>query len=124
MLTDEAALVDDLHAMTDGGLRAVATYDRDGYDLVYARDGLEAHIADRAPAIHRNLILEGIGTAHLEDLFRAGDLHCSMHRFEEVTAFHFVAGEYTGLFVSVDSGADVPLATFSDRCEAALSGED
>ena len=121
MIEDSAALVSDLRAMADGGLRVVATYDRDGYDLVYAREDVRERTADRAPGIHQDLILEGIGTAHLEDLFDAGAIQCSMHRFEEVTAFHFVSGEYTGLFVSVDPEADVPLATFADRCEAALS---
>lgn len=99
----------------------MATYDRDGYDLVYARENVQERTAERAPSIHQDLILEGIGVQHLEDLFDAGRLQCSMHRFAEVTAFHFVAGSYTGLFVSVDSDADVPLASFADRCEAALS---
>ncbi|MFB6102068.1 MAG: hypothetical protein ABEJ73_05830 [Haloplanus sp.] len=71
--------------------------------------------------LHDDLILEGIGRGHLEDLFDAGSLHCSMHRFDDLTAFHFVAGEFSGLFVSVDSDADVHLASFAERCRAQLS---
>jgi len=61
-------------------------------------------------------VLQGVGRGHLESLFRAGDLHCSVHRFDDLTAFHFLDSEYTGLFVSIDSDADVRLASFADTC--------
>lgn len=74
-------------------------------------------MSDLADDVHDDLVLQRIGTGHLEDLFRAGELQCSMHRFETLTAFHFVAEQYTGLFVSVDSESDVPLATLAETCE-------
>ncbi|SEW05185.1 hypothetical protein [Halobacterium jilantaiense] len=106
----------DLRAEAGDALRVVATYDPDGYDLVYCRDDVTERTADRAPAIHDDLVLQGVGREHLESLFEAGDLHCSVHRFDDLTAFHFLASEYTGLFVSVDNDADVRLASFADAC--------
>jgi hypothetical protein len=74
-----------------------------------------------ADDLHDDLILQGIGRDRLEDVFDAGSLHCSMHRFDDLAAFHFVAGAFSGLFVSVDADADVSLGSFADTCKARLS---
>ena len=117
VVADREALVDVLRGQAGEALRVVATYDREGYDAFYVRDDAAARVSERADAVHDELVLQGIGRDYLEDLFHAGDLQCSMHRFDELTAFHFAAEEYTGLFVSVDSEAEVELATFSETCE-------
>jgi hypothetical protein len=109
-------LVETLREHAGESLRVVAEYDRDGYEIHYVREDVGARLEARADDIHRDLVLEGISREHLEDLFGAGDLHCTMHRFEDVTAFHFADHEHEGLFVSVDSTADLPLATFADTC--------
>ncbi|WP_336034555.1 hypothetical protein [Halobacterium yunchengense] len=119
-MTGGDELVDALHEHAGDALRVVAEYDRDGYDLRYVRDDVGARLGTRADAIHRDLVLEGISREHLEGLFDAGRLHCTMHRFDQLTAFHFADAEHTGLFVSVDSDADVPLATFADACWRSL----
>ncbi|QLH84890.1 hypothetical protein HZS54_03090 [Halosimplex pelagicum] len=95
----------------------VATYDRDGYNPVYVAPGAEERVRSQADRVHDELVLQGLGRGHLEDLFDAGDLQCSIHRFDDLTAFHFASGEFSGLFVSVDSEADLPLATFSETCK-------
>ncbi|WP_232701028.1 hypothetical protein [Halobacterium wangiae] len=115
-MSGENALVEALESEAGGALRVVAEYDRDGYDVQYVRDDVDSRVRERADAIHRNLVLEGISRDHLEDMFGAGDLRCSMHRFETVTAFHFSEAEYRGLFVSIDSEADLSLKTFTDTC--------
>lgn len=120
LVDDREAFVATLQADVGDNLRAVAEYDADGYDVFYARDDVAARLPKVAEEIHEDLILQGIGRERLEDLFDAGDLHCSMHRFDDLTAFHFVAGRYTGLFVSVDSDADVPLKSFASACTARL----
>jgi hypothetical protein len=117
----EDTLVDELRALAGDELRMVAEYDRDGYEIRFVRDDVSARLAEQADDIHRDLVLEGISREHLEDLFDAGDLHCTMHRFDELTAFHFAEAEYRGLFVSVDSDADVPMASFADTCWHSLS---
>ncbi|WP_255494076.1 hypothetical protein [Halarchaeum sp. CBA1220] len=103
-----------------GSVRIIATYDRDGYDVVYLRDDVESKVASLAEGVHEELVIREVGRDYLEELFEAGALHCSMHRFEEMTAFHFIEGGFTGLFVSIDSDADVPLASFAETCRAQL----
>ena len=117
VLTDRESLLRELRAAIGDALRVVATYDRDGYDPVYVRENVADRVDERADAVHEELVLQGIGQEYLEDLFGAGELQCSMHRFEDLTAFHFVAAEHTGLFVSLDSGADISLASFAGTCE-------
>jgi hypothetical protein len=109
-----------LQAEAGDALRVVATYDTDGYETVYCRDDVAGRMAEHAPDIHDDLVLQGVGREHLESLFEAGRLHCSVHRFEDLTAFHFLADEYTGLFVSVDADADIRLASFADTCRGYL----
>jgi hypothetical protein len=123
VVADRDALFEALRAQAGDALRVVATYDRQGYDAFYVRDDLTDRVADRADDVHDELVLQGIGRGHLEDLFGAENLQCSMHRFDELTAFHFAAAEYTGLYVSVDSGVDVSLATFSEACKRHMDDE-
>ncbi|WP_415379187.1 hypothetical protein [Halosimplex sp. TS25] len=113
---DKGALVDALRDAVGDDLRLAATYDEDGYEVFYSRPEVEARAEEHADRVHDELVLQGLGRGHLEDLFAAGRLECSIHRFEELTAFHFATGEFTGLFVSVDSEADLPLATFAETC--------
>lgn len=112
-VTEQRAFVTALRDHVGDGLRVVADYDRDGYDVIYTRDGVEQRVQARADEVHRELVLQGIGREHLEDMFGAGSLHCSMHRFDDLTAFHFVQDEYTGCFVSIDSDVHVDLPEFS-----------
>ncbi|WP_246308340.1 hypothetical protein [Halosimplex rubrum] len=114
---DEGALVEALRGLAGDALRVVATYDRDGCDPVYVAPGAEDRVRSQAERVHDELVLQGLGRGHLEELFAAGDLHCSIHRFDDLTTFHFASGEFSGLFVSVDSEADLPLATFSQTCK-------
>lgn len=109
-----------LQSEAGDALRVVATYDADGYNTVYCRDDLAERLAERAPDIHEDLVLRGVSREHLQSLFGGGRLECCVHHFEDLTAFHFLAEEHTGLFVSVDATADVRLASFTDTCRAHL----
>ena len=124
VLTDRESLLRELRAAIGDALRVVATYDRNGYDPVYVRENVADRVNERADAVHEELVLQGIGQEYLEDLFGAGDLQCSMHRFDELTAFHFAAAEHTGLFISLDSGADISLASFAEACKRHMDEAD
>lgn len=113
-------LVGELQELAGDALRVVATYDRAGYDVRYTREDVQGRLDRVADDVHQDLVLEGLSRQHLEALFEAGGLQCSMHRFENMTAFHFPEAEYRGLFVSIDSDADVPLASFTDTCWSSL----
>jgi hypothetical protein len=117
LVDDREGLVTDLREYVGDDLRVVAEYDADGYDAFYVREDVTTRLSDVADEIHDDLVLQGIGHGRLEGLFQAGELHCSMHRFDDLTAFHFASAEFEGLFVSIDSEADVPLATFAEACE-------
>lgn len=119
-VADVDALVERLQTRAGDALRCVATYDQNGYDVVYAREDVSGRIGQLAGDVHSDIVLQEVGREHLENLFEAGSLHCSMHRFDDLTAFHFPEAEYRGLFVSIDSEADVPLASFADDCETHL----
>lgn len=114
------ALVDELQDLAGDSLRVVASYDRNGYDVRYVRADIEPRLDAHAEDVHRDLVLEGLSREHLENLFEAGELRCSMHRFGKMTAFHFPEVEHQGLFVSIDSDADVPMASFTDTCWSSL----
>jgi len=120
MPTLSGEAVADIRRASEGALRVAATYDREGYDVRYARDDVEPRIADVADEVHDELVIQGLGREYLESLFDGGGLQCSMHRFDEMTAFHFIEDEFTGLFVSVDSDADLHLATFANTCREQL----
>ena len=113
-------VLEGIQELTGDSLRTVATYADDGYEFHYARDDISARINHLAEDIHKDLIIEGIGRDYMEDLFDAGSLRCSMHRFDDLSAFHFVGKDYTGLFVSIDSDANVPLQEFSQLCRKLL----
>jgi len=104
-----------LRAETNGSLRAVAAYDRDGIELVFERDD----VAEKRTAIdriHEELVLQEIGREYLENLFRVGRWHCTMHRFEQAICLHAANSKYSGVFVSVDTGSDVNLERLADIC--------
>lgn len=114
-------LVVDLRERIGDDLRAVATYHEDSYEVVYER----SDVAEKPRAIeriHQELIMEGMGTEHLEDVFDVGELNCTMHSFEEAMCFHFRSGSMTGRFVSVDPDALVPVEEFVDICKRAPIG--
>ena len=105
----------ELRELSDGALRVVARYDRDGYEVTYVRSDLDVDLdTDRTEHIHESLVLDGMGAGYLEDLFAAGDLECTIHTFEERAVLHF-AGEYAGLFVTVDA-LEFPLEAFVEQC--------
>jgi hypothetical protein len=56
--------------------------------------------------------MEGMGTEYLEDVFNVGKLNCTMHSFDEAMCFHFLRGNMTGVFVSIDTDSLVHVDEF------------
>jgi hypothetical protein len=115
-----SSLVDPLADVAGPALRAVARYDRDGIDIDYERDD----VATKETVIHRihdELVLQELGREYLEDLFRVGRWHCTMHQFEEATCVHYARGEFSGAFVSIDADADVDLDAIAETCHDHVS---
>lgn len=97
-------------------LRALAAYDRETVEIVYEREDISTK--DRViDDIHEELILNDIGIGRLEDLFRVGKWHCTMHRFEDAICIHQATGNYEGVLVSVDTDAGVDLEAVARVCD-------
>lgn len=107
--------VSPFEAVAGDALRALATYDEDDLTLVYEREDIatKQRVIDD---IHDDLILDDIGIGYLEDLFQVGTWHCTMHRFEDAICIHHSAGDYRGVFVSIDTNAGVDLEAVADTC--------
>ena len=116
-LVETDTLVSELQDLTDEGLRVVVQFDQEGYEPVYVRDDMSQRIEELADDVHEELVLQGIGRVHVEDIFEAGALHCSAHHFEDLIAFYLAMGESEGVFLTVDSTAEVPLTRFTERCK-------
>lgn len=119
MSADVDTLVADLRDIVGDGLRVVATYEAETYEIHYVREDLQSDVGQRdADRIHRELIMEGISREYFEELFGAGDLECMALAFEEALAIHFAGPDHTGLYVAVDPDAVDPLPAISSRCES------
>jgi hypothetical protein len=118
-------LLEIVTAATGDSLRTIAIYDTETYVFAYQRDDIrDLYVPSELDDIHEALVAEGMGSEYLEDLFNAGQLHCSNHVFEEGTMFHFLAGPNRGLFVSIDADAEVPVVDLSARCKTWLQEQD
>jgi hypothetical protein len=111
-----ADLLPSLQEAAGEALRAVAEYDREGVEIVYERDDVSQKglvIED----IHEELIINDLGRERLEDLFKVGEWHCTIHKFEEAICIHYSRGDWEGTFVSVDTGADAPIERLAEICQ-------
>lgn len=115
-------LIDDLRDIVGDGLRVVATYEAEDYEIHYIRDDLRDDVGSvDVDRIHRELIMEGISREYFEELFDAGDLECMALSFKEALAIHFAGPDHTGLYVAIDPGAVDPLPALSSRCESFIA---
>ena len=114
-------LVRELTETVGDSLRCVATYGERDYDLLYIRPDVEAsYTSDEMEEVYDDLILQRVGNDFLEHLFNAGSLQCSALGFEEATIFNVVGDGYGGLFVSVDTDADVEMPAFVERLKRGI----
>lgn len=115
-MTERDALVESIRERTGEGLRIVAIYDEHDYEAIHVRDGLGARLDELGSQVHRDLVLQGIGREHVEEMFDAGRLRSTIQHFDEVTVFYLSTGDYSGVFVSVDADVDLSVTTFTDIC--------
>lgn len=109
MSTDEDGVVGRLRSEYGSALRAVATYDREGYILRYAREGIEANYStEDMDAIYEDVVLQDVEQPFHEQLFEdMGPVRGKMRLFEYGTVAHFwPTEEDEGLFVAFDGSAD------------------
>lgn len=106
---ETTTLVDELEAEYEASLRAVATYDRDDYEVHYLRDDAETNysLADMEE-IYREVVLAEINQPFHEKLFDdMGDIRGRLRLFDGGTVAHFwPTDDDRGAFVAFDDRAD------------------
>ena len=109
MSAKSTRLVDSLQSEYDEALRAVATYDRDGYELHYTSSDIDANYSESSiEDIYDNVVLQDIAQPLDEDLFSdMGDVRGRLRIFEDGTVAHFWPSEdEEGVFLAFDGSAD------------------
>lgn len=125
MATETDDLLDHLGVEAGDNLRSVAMYGPESYRLLFIREDVQQqYLETEIDRIHEEMILEGIGTDYLENLFKAGDLTCSTHVFENGVMMHLVGEDHHGLFISFDSDPDVSILDVANRCKEWLRQAD
>jgi hypothetical protein len=112
-----AALVARLRETHGGSVRAVATYDRDGYTLRYATAAVrEGYSEPEMDAIYDDVVLQDVGQPLQERLFDdIGAVRGAIRLFEDGTVAHFWPTDGTeGLFVAFDAEADPGVRSLLD----------
>lgn len=105
-------LVADARDRIGAGLRAVATYDLDEYEVQFCRRDVEAgYTGDTADALFEDVVLRELSRDYVQSLFDAGELDATVHSFEDAIVCQFF-GPGTGVLVSFDATADVRLREF------------
>ena len=117
MAATSHALVEALHQHVDDGLRVVGEYTDHDYEVLYLHEDVAASVSEaQIEQVYDELLLQGLDTAYLEQLFEVGDHRCAMHYFEEAMVFHFLRGDHAGLFVSIDAETEIRLPSFLETC--------
>lgn len=109
METHAESAVDELEAEFGDTLRAIATYDRDGYEVQYLGAKAEANYDELdLDAIYDDVVLQDLERPFQEQLFDdLGDVRGKIRLFEDGTVAHFwPTGERKGVFVGFDADAD------------------
>jgi len=109
MTSRSTQLVNSLQSAYDGSLRAVATYDRDGYELHYTSLDIDANYSEGdIDDIYDDVVIQDIGQPFHEELFSdMGDVRGKLRVFEDGVVAHFWPSEDAeGVFLAFDSSAD------------------
>lgn len=109
MVSQPTQLVDEIQSVYGEGVRAVATYDRDDYEVHYTSPSIDTNYsAKEIEDIYDDVVFQDIAQLHHEDLFSdMGDVRGKLRVFEGGTVGHFWPSEDdAGVFVSFDSSAD------------------
>lgn len=107
--TNADPIVDQLRSEHGSSLRAVATYDRDHYELQYARQDVRTgYSTEEMDEIYDDIVLQDIEHPVHEDLFDdMGAIRGKFRVFADGTVAHFWPTEADeGVFIALDGDAD------------------
>lgn len=116
------SLVGDLRSECGDALRAIGTYDGDGYRVHYLRDDVDSNLdADDLDAIREGAVLDTLQRDYYERLFStAGSFEATVRLFERALIVEVPNGAGAGVMVSLDRELDAPARAVVERCRDAL----
>ena len=109
MTLQSGQLVDNLQSEYGETLRVIATYDRDGYEIHYAGQGIDANYSEvDLDNIYDDVVMQDVSHGFVDDLFNdLGDVRGQLRIFENGIVAHFWPTETKrGVFLTFDSSAD------------------
>lgn len=111
-------LIELLKGEMNGRLRAVGRYDKDEYEVLFARDDVESEYSTKdMEKIHHEMVLKGLGNQRVESLFNNDKLDCSIYQFRDTVRLHFVHQDYRGYYVSFDYNEDINPTEIVTKCK-------
>lgn len=120
MTVGTSKLVARLQAAHGDEVRAVASYDRESYDLHYIDSEARANYSPaEMDAIYDDVVLQDLNRPIHEDLFTdIGAVRGKIRLFENGTVAHFwPTGDEDGVFVAFGPGADPGLRSLLNLVE-------
>ena len=122
MIQLESGLVDDLLEEFGDGLRVVATYENDVYDLHHMREDIQQEYSKaEIDRVFRQISIEGMGYENFQQLFHVGQLECAIYGFERALIFHFPPDPFHGLVVSIDRDVSFNPDRTIDICRSGIA---
>ncbi|MDY7082266.1 MAG: hypothetical protein SXQ77_07665, partial [Halobacteria archaeon] len=98
-------------------LRALAFYDFDSYEIAYIREDVrKKYPEDTTDQIHREHVLNNLNKEYFEDLFEAGNLGGTLHRFENAVIVRVIQEEGESVFISLDRENELNVVKVMDEC--------
>jgi len=105
----EATFLEELRTRYGDGLRAVVTYDREGYEVHYLGEQADRNYSEAdIDAIYDDIVLHEIAHDFQEALFDdMGEIEGKLRLFEDGTVAHFwPEDDDSGVFVGFDDSVD------------------
>ncbi len=119
-MSDPTALIEELEAEYGESLRALATYDRSGYELHYLSERTDRNYSlDDIEEIYDDVVLQDVEHGFHEELFDdMGEILGKVRLFEDGVVAHFwPTDDDDGVFMTFDASADVSVWSLYDFAE-------
>ena len=112
------ALVESLRAELGNGLRAVAEYDRETFELRYLRDDVRDDYPDETQEeVWDDILLQEVAMDRIEQLYvEMGDTRGNIEILEDAAVAHFWPEEAPGVFLTFDRTANPGIYTLERLC--------